>query len=252
MNVDDMILVSVDDHVIEPAHMFEGRVPTKYADNAPRFVRRDDGTMAWRYDGQEILNTALNAVAGRPPRSSARTHLHRGDPHRLLRHRGPSQGHERQRRAGIAVLSRRSRGSAASCSWRPPTANRPRRWSAPTTTGTSRSGRELSRPHHSPCAADDVGPRGHRRRGASGRGQGLSRRLVLLQPLRSGLAQPLLGPLGPVLAGMRRRGHRRVHAPGSNSRPPMTSPDAPIELVYTLSPVSLFSAAADLLWSPVF
>jgi hypothetical protein len=39
---------------------------------------------------------------------------------------------------------------------------------------------------------------------------------------------------------------------GSNSRPPMTSPDAPIELVYTLSPVSLFAAAADLLWSPVF
>ena len=39
---------------------------------------------------------------------------------------------------------------------------------------------------------------------------------------------------------------------GSNSAPPMTSPDAPIELIYTLSPVGLFSSAADLLWSPVF
>lgn len=39
---------------------------------------------------------------------------------------------------------------------------------------------------------------------------------------------------------------------GSNSAPPMTSPDAPIELIYTLSPIGLFSAAADLLWSPVF
>lgn len=48
MNVDDLILVSVDDHVIEPAHMFEGRVPKNYEDKAPRFVRRDDGTMAWR------------------------------------------------------------------------------------------------------------------------------------------------------------------------------------------------------------
>ncbi|HWT48440.1 MAG TPA: amidohydrolase family protein, partial [Mycobacterium sp.] len=67
MNVDDLILVSVDDHVIEPAHMFEGRVPKEYEDTVPRFVRRDDGTMAWRYEGQEILNTALNAVAGRPP-----------------------------------------------------------------------------------------------------------------------------------------------------------------------------------------
>ena len=71
MNIDDMILVSVDDHVIEPAHLFEDRVPKRYEDKAPWFVRRDDGTMAWRYNGQEILNTALNAVAGRPGRSSA-------------------------------------------------------------------------------------------------------------------------------------------------------------------------------------
>ncbi len=35
-------------------------------DVAPRLIRRDDGTMAWLYDGQEILNIALNAVAGRP------------------------------------------------------------------------------------------------------------------------------------------------------------------------------------------
>ncbi|HEY9266228.1 MAG TPA: amidohydrolase family protein, partial [Mycobacterium sp.] len=67
MNIDDLVLVSVDDHVIEPAHMFEGRVAKKYQDKAPRFVRRDDGTMAWVYEGKEILNPALNAVAGRPP-----------------------------------------------------------------------------------------------------------------------------------------------------------------------------------------
>lgn len=39
---------------------------------------------------------------------------------------------------------------------------------------------------------------------------------------------------------------------GSNSLPPITSPDAPIELVYTLSPVSLFATASDLLWSNIF
>ena len=27
MNVEDLILVSVDDHVVEPAHLFEGRAP---------------------------------------------------------------------------------------------------------------------------------------------------------------------------------------------------------------------------------
>ena len=27
-----MVLVSVDDHVVEPAHLFEGRLPAKYAE----------------------------------------------------------------------------------------------------------------------------------------------------------------------------------------------------------------------------
>ncbi len=61
-----MVLVSVDDHVVEPPHLFEGRLPKKYADLAPQFVTRDDGTNAWRYEGNEIGNVALNAVAGRP------------------------------------------------------------------------------------------------------------------------------------------------------------------------------------------
>ena len=67
MDIDDLILVSVDDHVVEPPHMFEGRLPAKYKDLAPRFITREDGTNAWTYDGNEISNVALNAVAGRPP-----------------------------------------------------------------------------------------------------------------------------------------------------------------------------------------
>jgi predicted TIM-barrel fold metal-dependent hydrolase len=67
MHIDEMVLVSVDDHVVEPPHLFEGRLPAKYADLAPRLLTRDDGTNAWAYEGQEISNVALNAVAGRPP-----------------------------------------------------------------------------------------------------------------------------------------------------------------------------------------
>jgi predicted TIM-barrel fold metal-dependent hydrolase len=67
MDIDDMILVSVDDHVVEPPHLFEGRLPKKYVDVAPKLVRRDDGTQAWRYNGEEVVNVGLNAVAGRPP-----------------------------------------------------------------------------------------------------------------------------------------------------------------------------------------
>ena len=67
MRLEDLILVSVDDHVVEPPTVFEGRLPAKYADLAPKLERRPDGTDAWVYDGNVITNVALNAVAGRPP-----------------------------------------------------------------------------------------------------------------------------------------------------------------------------------------
>jgi Amidohydrolase len=67
VKLEDLVLVSVDDHVVEPPDVFEGRIPAKFADLAPRFVTRDDGTSSWRYEGAEITNVALNAVAGRPP-----------------------------------------------------------------------------------------------------------------------------------------------------------------------------------------
>ena len=35
MELDDLILVSVDDHVVEPGHIFEGRMPAKFQDLAP-------------------------------------------------------------------------------------------------------------------------------------------------------------------------------------------------------------------------
>ncbi|ONH24630.1 amidohydrolase family protein [Pseudofrankia asymbiotica] len=66
MQRDDMILVSVDDHVIEPPDMFVGRLPTKYVDDAPRLVHREDGTDVWKFRDTVIPNSALNAIAGRP------------------------------------------------------------------------------------------------------------------------------------------------------------------------------------------
>lgn len=67
MRVEDLILVSVDDHLVEPPDLFEGRLPARLADRAPRVVRQDDGTDVWVYEGKEIPNIGLNAVAGRPP-----------------------------------------------------------------------------------------------------------------------------------------------------------------------------------------
>ncbi|HWC39291.1 MAG TPA: hypothetical protein VG476_12210, partial [Acidimicrobiales bacterium] len=60
MQTEDLILVSVDDHVVEPPTMFEGRLPARLAEVAPRVVRKDDGTHAWVYGGQEATNIGLN------------------------------------------------------------------------------------------------------------------------------------------------------------------------------------------------
>ncbi|MEY2453348.1 MAG: hypothetical protein QOD92_2922 [Acidimicrobiaceae bacterium] len=59
-------VISVDDHIVEPPHAFEGRVPKKLAERAPRVVEKDDGTQVWVYDGEEIPNVGFNAVVGRP------------------------------------------------------------------------------------------------------------------------------------------------------------------------------------------
>jgi predicted TIM-barrel fold metal-dependent hydrolase len=66
MQAEDLILVSVDDHVVEPPHMFEGRLPARFADQAPRVERTPDGSDVWTFNGTVIPNVGLNAVAGRP------------------------------------------------------------------------------------------------------------------------------------------------------------------------------------------
>jgi len=66
MRKDDMILISVDDHIIEPPDMFRNHLPKKYLDEAPRMVHTDDGADVWAFRDVVIPNVALNAVAGRP------------------------------------------------------------------------------------------------------------------------------------------------------------------------------------------
>ena len=66
MHAEEMILVSVDDHLVEPPDMFEGRLPARFADVAPRVEKLDDGSDVWKFNGTIIPNIGLNAVAGRP------------------------------------------------------------------------------------------------------------------------------------------------------------------------------------------
>jgi predicted TIM-barrel fold metal-dependent hydrolase len=66
MRGDDMILISVDDHIAEPADMFEGHVPKRYRDRAPRVETDDHGFQQWWYGDKRGRNLGLNAVAGKP------------------------------------------------------------------------------------------------------------------------------------------------------------------------------------------
>lgn len=67
MKADDLILVSVDDHVVEPRTMFEQHVPPQWKHKAPRVVRKNDGSDVWIFNGQQVINIGLNAVVGRLP-----------------------------------------------------------------------------------------------------------------------------------------------------------------------------------------
>ena len=64
---DELILVSVDDHIAEPADMFDGHVPEKYREHAPRVVDEPNGAQQWYYGDIRGRNLGLNAVAGKPP-----------------------------------------------------------------------------------------------------------------------------------------------------------------------------------------
>jgi predicted TIM-barrel fold metal-dependent hydrolase len=66
MNKEDMILISVDDHIVEPPEMFKNHLAKKYIDEAPRLVHNPDGSDTWQFRDIVIPNVALNAVAGRP------------------------------------------------------------------------------------------------------------------------------------------------------------------------------------------
>ena len=67
MQPQEMILVSVDDHVVEPPNLFDNHLSPEWKEKAPRLVRKNDGTDVWIFEGQQLMNIGLNAVVGRPP-----------------------------------------------------------------------------------------------------------------------------------------------------------------------------------------
>lgn len=57
-------VISVDDHLVEPPDMFEGRLPARLQADAPFVRQSEQGGQEWVYDGQVYKQLGLNAVVG--------------------------------------------------------------------------------------------------------------------------------------------------------------------------------------------
>jgi predicted TIM-barrel fold metal-dependent hydrolase len=68
MQLNDMVLFSVDDHVIEPADLFDGRTPKKFEGRFPELKVGEDGIARWIWEGDTGGNASLNAVVTWPKR----------------------------------------------------------------------------------------------------------------------------------------------------------------------------------------
>ena len=66
MRAEDLILVSIDDHIVEPRDMFDGHVPARWKDQAPKCVAGADGIETWVFQGSSATSVGLNAVVTWP------------------------------------------------------------------------------------------------------------------------------------------------------------------------------------------
>jgi len=68
MNMEDLVIASVDDHIVEPPTMFDQHVPAELLAKMPRYITDPDGSAYWYWphEDKRTYNIGLNAVVGRP------------------------------------------------------------------------------------------------------------------------------------------------------------------------------------------
>src|SRR5690625_2980277 len=66
MNMNDMIVISTDDHICEPGDMFDNHLSGEALATAPKLKTDKDGKNYWSYQGRNQPGIGLNAVVGRP------------------------------------------------------------------------------------------------------------------------------------------------------------------------------------------
>lgn len=67
MQMNDLVIVSVDDHIVEPPDLFQGHLTGADLASAPQFHTTAAGTNHWTYQGKTLASAGLNAVVGRVP-----------------------------------------------------------------------------------------------------------------------------------------------------------------------------------------
>jgi hypothetical protein len=67
MKMNDMMVISVDDHVSEPPDMFDKHLSGDALASAPKMRTTAAGTNYWEYQGLKMPQVGLNAVVGRVP-----------------------------------------------------------------------------------------------------------------------------------------------------------------------------------------
>ncbi len=60
-------LISVDDHVVEPPHLFETYMSPALRHAGPKLIETDRGHEVWQFEGNTFTQVGMNAVAGRRP-----------------------------------------------------------------------------------------------------------------------------------------------------------------------------------------
>src|SRR3982751_2436614 len=65
MKMEDMVIVSVDDHAVEPPEAFIRHYPADKKDHAPKIIDKA-GKDVWAWNGGFYPTIGLNAVVGRP------------------------------------------------------------------------------------------------------------------------------------------------------------------------------------------
>jgi len=66
MEMKDLVIVSVDDHICEPPELFDRHLAANALATAPKLLTDRNGKNFWSYQGMKFPSVGLNAVVGRP------------------------------------------------------------------------------------------------------------------------------------------------------------------------------------------